>query len=156
MRDTFMERHREIMIRFLCLILIAGTPFASGCALMIARCGTDLYALENKQMVRCKLGEPVASGFDIGKPFEDYRTRRIIAEQYPARCFGPGYGMLLIMTCGTSELVSVPYELCILGRRSLLGHTVRVYYEEDGSIRFVQLDEESLFAPRDAPIPVIP
>ncbi len=136
------------MARIACFLLVATTPLLSGCASIIARTGTDLYCLKSKEEVQAKLGKPVATGMEDGEFFEEYRTRRKIAEQWPARCSGIGYAMLVTMTCGTSELISVPNELFILGRRTLLGQPIRVTYGEDGSVKYVRLDEPSMWEPQ--------
>ena len=127
------------------LLLIATVSFSAGCAGMIARCGKDLTGLETKEEVHAQLGEPAAKGVVDGKPFEEYFTRRKIAEPYPLRYFGPGYPMGLIGTLGTIELILVPEELYLIGKRTLRGQTIRVTYDASSAVTGIALDGESLF-----------
>jgi hypothetical protein len=116
---------------------------------MIARAGKDLGSVETKQQMHAVLGEPAVKGVEERGPYEEFRTREVIAEDWSVK--GEGYAMLLGTTCGAVELVAVPYQLYLLGKRSLLGQTVRVTYGQDGAIIGVERDGESvigLFRPR--------
>lgn len=62
------------------LLLIAPILLSGGCAGMIAGCGRDLTPLKTKEEVHAQLGAPSASGVADGNFFEEFRTRRKIAE----------------------------------------------------------------------------
>jgi hypothetical protein len=113
---------------------------------MIARAGKDLGEVKSKEEMHAVLGEPAARGVADGKQYEEFRTRKMIAEDQSFG--GEGYAMLLIMTCGACDLVFVPYECCLLGKRTLLGQTIRVTYERDGGIADVERDGESVLGLR--------
>ena len=129
------------MTRAACLVLlIAAASLSGGCAVMIARSGKDLTDLTTKVEVHAALGEPDAVGADEGGAFEEFRTHRKIAD-YGIRYAGPGYAMGLVMTCGLIDLILVPQELYLAGRRSILGQTIRVSYDDDG-VKGIALDGE--------------
>jgi len=52
--------------------------------------------------------------------------------------------MGLIMTLGTIEVINVPHELYLMGRRTLLGQTIRVNYDASNAVRQIYLDGEPL------------
>lgn len=131
------------MARTACLLLVAAAYLSGGCAAMVARSGRDLTGLKTREAIRAKLGEPCASGIGEGETFEEFRTHRKVAV-YPIRYFGPGYAMLLALTWGTADLVLVPYELCLAGRKVLLGQTVRVTYDARGKVTAISCDGESV------------
>ena len=109
---------------------------------MIGRAGKDLGSIETKQQMHAFLGEPVAKGVDESGPYEEFRTRKVIAES--PLSYGEGYAMLLFMTCGAVDLVAVPEQLYLLGKRSLLGQTVRVTYDQQGAVIDVERDGQSV------------
>lgn len=119
------------------------TPFASGCAALIARSGTDLTCLQTKEEIHAQLGVPSTAGVEEGRYFEEYRTRRKIAQ--PMKYFGPGYAMGIVLTCGVSELICVPTELYLVCHRGLLGQTVRVTYDVADTVYNVELNGNSLY-----------
>src|SRR5436309_2569017 len=91
--------------------LIAVTAMCGGCAPMIARKGTDLTKFNSREEIRACLGEPSATGLEHGIPFEEYRTHRKIAEPCPWRYLcGEGYAALLLVTCGTWEIIPLSDE----------------------------------------------
>ena len=132
-------------MRITSCFLVVAMLFTTGCAHMIAESGLDLGALPNKEAVHEAVGQPIASGTEDGLYFEEYRTRRKLAEPQPLRCWGEGYAMLLVMTCGLSECITVPHEAFILGRRTLLGQPIRVTYGDDGAVHDVLFDEPGFF-----------
>jgi hypothetical protein len=138
---------RETIVRIARLLLIAALPLMSGCAHMIAESGLELHDLPNKEAVREMVGEPNATGTEGGQRFEEYRTRRKLAEPTPARCWGEGYAMLTVMTVGLCECIAVPNELFILGRRTAFGQPIRVIYDEKGSVSSVLFDEPGVLEP---------
>jgi hypothetical protein len=138
---------RDTLVRIARTLLIAAASFVSGCAHMIAESGLDLAALPNKEAVHEQVGQPIATGTENGHYFEEYRTRRKLAEPTPARCWGEGYVILTTMTAGLSECIAVPNELFILGRRTVFGQPIRVTYAENGSVGSVLFDEPGVLEP---------
>jgi hypothetical protein len=128
-------------MRTVCLLLFASVLPASGCAALIAQSGTDLTPLTTKAEIHAALGEPAVSGVSGGQPFEEYRTRRKIAD----RPLGEGYAIALVETLGAIDLICVPAELYLTGRRTLLGQTIRVTYDSTDKVAGLYRDGESLY-----------
>ncbi len=133
------------MLRNARFLPLAAALLSGGCSFLIARSGKDLTGLATREEIRAQLAEPIATSVEDGNVIEEYRTRRKIAEPYARRYFSPGYPMLLSMTFGTSELISVPYELSLIGRRTLRGQTLRVIYYPDGMVANIYVNGESLY-----------
>src|SRR5262245_37452770 len=115
-------------MRTACLLLIALAPIFQGCAALVARSGKDLTDLKTKEEFRAALGEPDRVEVSDGEVVaEEYRTRRKIAVP-----LSPAYGMALVMSWGTSELIDFPCEVYHAGRRTILGQTIRVDYGNNG------------------------
>jgi YD repeat-containing protein len=110
-------------------------PLVSGCAALIAQSGQDLSQIASKEEMRAALGQPVAKGVVDGCPYEDFRTRKVIAN----RLFGDGDGYVIwwVTTLGTIDLIGVPSELCGLAGRTLFGQTIRVTYDKNGNVQDV-------------------
>ena len=131
-------------MRIASLLLIAFASLSSGCSAFIASRGKDLTVLKTKDEVRAVLGEPNRCGVEDGVVFEEYRTRRKIVTPRWA-LYGDEYLTLLYLTCGTSELALTPIELYLMGKRTLLGQTIRVTYGATGYPCAHSLDGESLW-----------
>jgi YD repeat-containing protein len=132
-------------MRYARLFLPFLAAFACGCSCMIAGVGKDLGDVETKAEMHDALGEPVARGLANGEPYEEFRTRMVIADDQSAS--DEGYALLLFISCGTSELVTVPYQLGLLCKRSLAGQVVRVTYDQNGHVTQVDRDGESVLGP---------
>jgi YD repeat-containing protein len=105
--------------------------------------GKDLTTLKTREAIHDQFGEPSATGFAEGKPFEEFRTRWKISEQKTAKCMT--YGMGLAMTFGMGEpFYFFPHELYLLGKRTLLGQTIRVTYDGSGNVAGILLDGEQI------------
>jgi hypothetical protein len=128
-------------MRPLYLLLAASVALSGGCAPLIVGCGEDLASLKTKEEVHARLGEPAVRGVTDGLPFEEYHTRRKIAEE---QRYGEMYGPFWLMTCGALDLPFVPYELCRAGWRTLAGQTVCVTYDAAGTVIGLELDGEPL------------
>jgi YD repeat-containing protein len=124
------------------LFVSACLTFSCGCAFMIAGAGKDLGRVESKRDMHAALGEPVAKGVADGREYEEFRTRKVIAEDLTFQV--EGYGMAWACTLGTIDLVCVPYQCYLLGKRTLLGQTIRVTYDQEGRIVEVERDGESM------------
>ncbi|MBX9627841.1 MAG: hypothetical protein K2X82_28845 [Gemmataceae bacterium] len=122
-------------MRPIVLLLAAGVVGSTGCSAFVASSGTELAKLKTRDEVRGKFGEPVGQGTEEGEFYEDYRTRRKIAEQWKGiySCMGFAY------TLGLSELYAFPHEVFVAARRSLAGQTVRVEYDGAGEVAGVRL-----------------
>jgi hypothetical protein len=120
------------------LFLLASVSLSSGCSVMIAGSGKDLGSLTTKAQVHTQFGEPSATGIEGGKAFEDFRTRQKVATWDQSQ--KEVYAMLMVMTLGTAELVFTPYEVYLLGVRTMIGQTVRVAYDANGKIADLYLD----------------
>ena len=132
-------------MRYARLLLPFLAALACGCSCMIAGAGTDLGAVETKAEMHSVLGEPVTRGLADGQPYEEFRTRMVISDDQSST--DEGYALLLFVSCGTSELVTVPYQLGLLCKRSLVGQTVRVTYDQKGHVSQVDRDGESVLGP---------
>ena len=127
-------------------ILIA--LLSSGCAGFISSRGEDLHVLETKERVRAVLGEPVNSGVEKGQGFEEYTTRRKIASGMGCISYNRlSYHKTVRATLGICELILVPGELCLMGKRTLLGQTIRVTYDGTDHVTEQYLDGELLWLP---------
>ncbi len=125
------------------LLILASLSLSAGCAALIAGVGKDLTGLKTRDEVHAALGPPATAGLADGTPFEEYRTRRKIVEGWNR--YDEGYAMMLMMTCGAVDLICVPHELYLLGRRTLLGQTIRVTYDAAGTVTGMTLDGASLY-----------
>jgi YD repeat-containing protein len=127
-------------MRYLALLLLACVPLFAGCSVYIARMGKDLDRLATREQVHADFGEPCRTGTVDGNAFEDYRTRRKMSE----RLRSCEQGMAFVMTFGVGELGWFPYELYLLGRRTLLGQEVRFVYDDAGRVIGIHLDGKPL------------
>jgi hypothetical protein len=124
---------------------------SSGCSTLIARSGDDLSALTTREKVHEAFGNPSMSGTSDGQLFEDFHTRRKIAE--PMRSISLGLGT--VMTFGVSELFCFPGELCLLGRTSLLGRDIRFSYDSEGVVTHIELPGQWVLDPLRSQVDLI-
>jgi hypothetical protein len=129
-------------------VLVFCAALSNGCSMLIAQSGKDLNICATREEVRAELGEPCASGVEEGKRFEEYRSRWKISEAGSYGCLT--YGMGFAMTFGASELLLFPQALYLLGKRTVLGQTVRVTYDDAGIVTGLYLDGEDLDCPLTA------
>jgi hypothetical protein len=129
-------------MRPLPLLLVPSLLFTSGCAGLIAQSGTDLASLNTREEFHAALGQPVTSGVADGVFFEEYHTRRKIAEPWACCGYGEGYAMMLVATFGAIDLLCVPCELYQIGRNTVLGQTIRVTYGPTGAAWELSIDGE--------------
>ena len=123
-------------MRSTCRILIVIALLPTGCSMLIARSGSDLSKLTTRELVHEKFGEPSTVGRADGESFEEFRTRRKIAE--PLRSASLGMG--IVMTYGLGEFICFPYELYLLVRRTAFGQDVRFTYNSTSTVTRVFLD----------------
>src|SRR5262245_56857641 len=117
------------------LLLIALVPLSGGCSFLIARRGEDLRDLTTRQEVRQRLGEPVASGVNNGRPYEDFHFTGKLADSNRAYV----EAVAGAFTLGISEVAMLPVEAFQPGNDVLNGHDVRFVYDEQDNVtkRFV-------------------
>src|SRR5262249_22180836 len=65
---------------------------------------------------------------------------------------GPGRGMAFVLTCGLSELVLLPRDLCRAGRDVIVGRRIRFFYDESGGVTGHQIDGDRTFPNRGAAV----
>ncbi|MBA4068017.1 MAG: hypothetical protein C0501_30795 [Isosphaera sp.] len=121
------------------LFAVGAMLLTNGCAYKIAASGTDLGTLETREQVQAKFGPPVVTGVTGGKAFEDFRTRRKVAESGHhvfAAELASGYSL------GLLEVVLLPTECVGVAARTILGQDLRFVYDEDGQVTAVLRDGE--------------
>jgi hypothetical protein len=123
-------------MRYALLLLLAPTLLPTGCSIFVAQAGKDLSHVRTRQDAHAEFGPPAAQGVDDGKPFEEFRTRRKIAERFRAGT----HSMALGMTMFLYELYLFPRELYFLAKCGLVGQTVQVTYNPDGSVCGMRID----------------
>lgn len=117
-------------------IVMAGSLLVSGCSAYIADAGYDISRVSSREMAHAEFGLPKKIETVEGQVVEHYRTRRKLHEIDKARveC------TLAALSLGSSEVVFLPLELYLLGRRTLWGQDFRIYYHLDGSIDHIYVD----------------
>jgi hypothetical protein len=123
-------------MRIVLLPLVAGVLSSAGCTGLVISSGTDLGALPTREEVRAKFGTPVASGTEEGKQYEDFRTRRKIAEPDKMIYLLMGYAY----TFGLGEVVWFPHQSFVAARRSIVGQDLRFYFDEAGNVTAARHD----------------
>lgn len=123
-------------MRYALLLLVAPTLLTTGCSIYIAQAGKDVSHLRTRQDAHEEFGAPTAEGVEDGRPFEEFQTRRKVAEKFR----GGTHSMALGMTLFLYEFYLFPRELCFLVKCGLAGQTVRMTYNPDGSVRSYSVD----------------
>lgn len=123
-------------MRYALLLLLVPALMATGCSLFIAKAGEDISHIKTRGDAHAEFGPPTADGVDDGLPFEEFQTRRKISEPFRAST----HSMALGMTMCLYEFYLFPRELYFLAKGGLVGRTVRVTYNPDGSIRSGSID----------------
>jgi hypothetical protein len=126
-------------MRAVILVAVGVLLPSAGCAYRLAESGTDLGTLETREQVRAEFGPPAASGTADGQAFEDFRTRRKVADShqhvYAAHLLS-GY------TYGLAEVMLLPGECFGVAARTILGQDLRFVYDEAGRVTAVLRDGE--------------
>jgi len=126
------------------LSMLVVVMLSSGCAGLIASTGKDLTVFQTKSELRAYLGEPTWTGVIDGEEFDEFCTRLKVADR-PYSYASPGYAMVLFWTCGTCELLLVPYEFYRIGKGTVCGQTIRATYDKEGRVADLTLDREQLY-----------
>ena len=127
-------------MRLRCLLPACLALASVGCSSLIARSGTDPYALADREQVHRMFGTPSTSKTSETESFEEFRTRRKFSEEDRVA----GLNLCGAVTLGLSEFYVFPAELCRLGWRTVAGQTLRVNYGADGKVTGVSLNGEYL------------
>jgi YD repeat-containing protein len=131
-------------MRYASFALAAVLLPSTGCAAITDLSGTHVEKFKTKTEVQQEFGSPVSTGAENGQPYEEYHTRRKIAERWS----GEGYVMLDTATLGLAELYMFPAALVRLTRNSITGRTVRFTYDEQGNVTDTRSDG-SIWRPLD-------
>ena len=123
-------------MRIACFVLIAGSLASTSCSGLVAASGTALEGLTTREAVREAFGEPRASGECDGQRYEEFTTRRKLAD-VPAVM---GLLMYGVATGGLSEFVFLPAELAVTGKRTIIGQRLLFTYDEEGRVTSVTRD----------------
>jgi hypothetical protein len=122
------------------IALIGGFLLANGCSSLVAMSGKDVSVLASMDQVHKEFGKPVVTGMADGRDYEEFTTHNKMAD--PQRA-----GVLVLgdlMTCGFGELFFFPYEMAMLGKTAVVGDTLRVCYDAQGSVTDVFLGGEQI------------
>ena len=127
-------------MRVAVLLVLAGLSSSAGCSYLVATSGKNPGTLANREEVRQTFGTPAATGLEDGRYYEDFYTRRKIADWHGMT----GYSMGYAMTLGFIEFYCLPRQLFITSKRSVLGQDLRFVYDETGKVVQVRLDGQLL------------
>ncbi|HXD88631.1 MAG TPA: hypothetical protein VN641_19230 [Urbifossiella sp.] len=129
-------------MRYPSLLIVVVALSQCGCTAFFVSSGHDPSKITTREEAHAKYGDPVGSGEDKGKSYEEFITHRKIAEydKFEYLFFGD------ILTLGLGEIVWFPQELCIAARRSIRGHWLRFIYDEEGRVTEIR-DASSLKMP---------
>lgn len=125
----------------LLILLIPLVLSCCGCSVFIARSGFDVGTLSSREQIQEKFGSPVSTETIDGHFQETYVTRRKLSEDF--RSYGMGMGV--VMTFGTGELLSFPYELYLLGRRTIFGQKLHALYDPAGRFSHIIVENNGDF-----------
>lgn len=130
-------------------VLLALLLAGPGCTYYVITSGTDLGKIHTPADARAAFGEPVAVGEVDGRPYEEFFTRKKIAEHWKGTYLAMGW----CATFGLGELIWFPHQAFVAARRSAEGQTLRFVYTPDGAVAGVLLDGEHVPGLRSPPDP---
>jgi hypothetical protein len=113
------------------LLWVGITLSATGCSYHIAASGKDLGTVTTREQIHAEFGPPVAGGVTEGKPYEDFRTHRKIADDFlsiQGARLASGY------TLGLAEVVLWPAVCLDTARQVVFGQDLRFVYDEKGDV----------------------
>lgn len=125
-------------MRYAALVLAAGSLASAGCSALIVGSGQRLGELTTQTDARAAFGEPVASGPIESGYYDEFLTRRKIAEPWKLIYITIGD----VSTLGLGELLWCPLELSRVGYHGVVGQTVRFEYNEAGEVISTRLNGE--------------
>jgi hypothetical protein len=107
-----------------------------GCSAFVAATGTDVNALETREAVHAKLGQPLRATTSEEGVTEEFHSRRKFSDPTSFGACMMGFGM----TMGLSEFVAFPWQLYCLGREVVVGHDLQFTYDASGKVTNALLD----------------
>lgn len=112
------------------LLLLAPALLATGCSLILSDIGPSFSEFDTREKAHKEFGQPVTMGYENGKPFEVFHTRRKFKD-------GAGLEDLAKFYCtfGLNEVYLFPVALFRLTRTAVVGQTLRLTYDEEGSVK---------------------
>jgi hypothetical protein len=125
-------------LRFLAMVLVLSS---TGCSLLIAESGQNIDRLQNREEVVAALGKPTQVGEQDGKAFEEFETRRKIAER---SIYSAHISISIAHSMGLAEIVLCPYQLWMVSKRTLFGQQIRFIYNDQGEVIEVIYDGEQI------------
>lgn len=117
-------------------IIVSLTFLPCGCSAYIARSGQDLGHLKTREEVREAFGTPTIKQTAEQPTFDEFHTRRKIADRDAAYMWGIGAGV----TGGLSEIIVLPAVLGQYAGRKLVGQTIRFEYDKFDHVSQVYLN----------------
>jgi hypothetical protein len=123
-------------MRYALLLLLLPTLLATGCSIYLAQAGKELTPIRTRKDAHAEFGPPITQGVEDGLQFEEFRTRRKVAEKFR----GSTHSMALGMTLFLYEFYLFPRELYFLAKCGLAGQTVRMIYNPDRTVRGFSVD----------------
>lgn len=116
------------------LLLVAIALSECGCSTLIARSGKNVEIWKTRDQIRDVMGTPVTTGIEDGREFDDFVTHKKIAED--SRIYG--LSVYFAMTCGFSEILTLPNEAYRAIRNMTVGTDLRFYYDANGRITSIK------------------
>ena len=107
---------------------------------MIANCGKDMSQLKTREEVHKEYGEPIASGIEKDKRYEDFHSHRKVVDEEEAS----DVSMAIGMTFGLGEFVYFPVETYRAMRATVFGQDLRFYYGSSGNVEDVKLNGRTM------------
>ncbi len=118
-------------------VLLTGAVLATtGCSLLVVNSGKNLGDLKTREQAHEVFGPPIAAGESDGQPYEEFASRRKVAEPWQNEYLLIGY----MATAGLGELIWFPKVLYREGRRVIVGQQIRVTYDASGAVAGVRID----------------
>jgi hypothetical protein len=113
---------------------------STGCSWLVINSGQQLNDLKTREQVQEVFGPPAESGVFQDQAYDEFHTRRKIAEPWKNLYLATGW----VYTLGLGEIVWFPHQAFVAARRSILGQELRVTYDEAGNVQQVSLDGDSI------------
>ncbi|MFO0863420.1 MAG: hypothetical protein U0744_01945 [Gemmataceae bacterium] len=98
--------------------------------MLVANCGVDVTALSDKEKVHRKFGKPEKTGETDGAAWEEYVTRRKVANPTMGAYAGMGSAMTLFVL----EPYFLVCEVYDAGKGTIVGRTLHIEYDAAGKV----------------------
>jgi hypothetical protein len=128
----------------LLLGLLLVTPSVGHAAFPLFFSSSELGSLTTREQVRAHFGRRLTSGFADGRPYDEVRYRGEVSPE-DRMLEGEGRAILMLSTCGLSELIIfLPRDALRASRDVLVGHSVRFEYDAWDRVITWRVDGEIL------------